>query len=112
MMEVLNNLRNGKIEAAFRPVEDEMFSFELDGTLTADFTDEPSGTVTGRITAGMIVAEVEPGPAEAVYGFDGELRDAVVDPETGKVSGDFMGLLMSEPFGGLLVGTFSGEYLK
>ena len=112
MMEVLNNLRNGKIAAAFRPVEDGMFSFELDGTLTADFTDEPSGTVTGRITAGMIVAEGEPGPAEAVYGFDGELRDAVIDPETGKVSGDLMGVFMNSPVNALLMGTFSGEFLK
>lgn len=112
MMEALNNLRNGKLEAAFRPVEDEFFSFELDGNLTAEFTDEPSGTVTGRITGSMVVAEGEPGPAEAVYGFDGELRDAVIDPETGTVTGDFMGLLMSEPFGGLVLGTFSGEYVK
>ena len=111
-MEALNNLRNGKLAASFRPIEDGLFSFELDGTLTADFMDNPSGTVTGRITAGMVVAEGEPGPAEAIYDVDGELRDAVVDPETGKVTGDFMGLLMSEPFGGLLVGTFSGEYLK
>ena len=112
MIEALNNLRNGKLEAAFRPVEDEMFSFELNGTLTADFTDEPSGTVTGRISGGILVAEGEPGPEGTVYGFDGELQDAVIDPETGKVSGDFMGVLVNSPVVGLLMGTFSGAFLK
>ncbi|MBQ6158678.1 MAG: hypothetical protein IJJ20_06680 [Thermoguttaceae bacterium] len=113
MIEAMNNLRNGKLEAAFRPADDDgLFSFELVGTLTADFMGEPSGRVTGRIAGGVLVAEGEPGPDGTVYGFDGELRDAVIDPETGKVSGDIMGVFMNSPVNALLMGVFSGEFLK
>ena len=54
MIEAMNNLRNGKLEATFRPADDDgLFSFELAGTLTADFMGEPSGRVTGRIAGGV-----------------------------------------------------------
>ena len=113
MIEAMNNMRNGKLEAAFRPADDEgLFSVELVGILTADFTGEPSGRVIGRIDGGVLVAEGEPGPDGTVCGFDGELRDAVIDPETGKVSGDLMGVFMNSPVNALLLGTFSGEFLK